>query len=86
MPTGEQLAASLVEARTRLSEVRDRARAALEVDGGARLLMDNSGMRFNRLFAVWGDFLSFQYKLSRSFEQTIHTVYPFQPAESLRQT
>ena len=56
MPTGEQLAASLGEARTRLSEVRDRAKAVLEVDGGARLLMDNSGMRFNRLFAVWGHF------------------------------
>ena len=66
MPTGEQLAASLVEARTRLSEVRDRARAALEVDGGARLLMDNSGKRFNRLSAVWGHFGRFfelQYTL-----------------------
>ena len=56
MSTSEQqLADSLVEARTKLSEVRDRARAVLEDGGldGARLLLDNSGLHFGASIGIY---------------------------------
>ena len=51
-----QLADSLAEARTKLSEVRDRARAVLEDGGGldgARLLLDNSGLHFGASIGIY---------------------------------
>ena len=56
MPSSEQqLADSLAEARTKLSELRDRARAVLEDEGvdGARLLMDESGRHFGASIGIY---------------------------------
>ena len=52
MPTGEQLADSLAEARTQLSKVIDGARAVLESDG-ARTLMDRPGLHFGAAIGIY---------------------------------
>ena len=53
LPTSEELAASLAEARTKLCEVKDRARINLQEEGGAKRLMDNSGLHFGASIGIY---------------------------------